>query len=250
MPKEFYKSLFWALFFHGSLFGLLILTWPFLARNVFSFDRYQILRVSLVDSHLPQAPIPLAQKKVPLSDHRPQRKDSPRPTPVPVAPEKPAPPIEKRAASLEAKAENAEVGMIFAVPVSPTGGSIGQTSGEKGVAGIEGSSDIFRGNQGASLGNKGPGSGSALAVPRYGQNRPPFYPHRAREQGWQGTILLKVLVLKTGAVGTAEVIQSSGFAVLDQSALRGVKEWKFIPGQKDGQTTDMWVQVPITFRLE
>ncbi len=249
MPKEFYKSLFWALFFHGSLFGLLILTWPFLARNVFSFDRYQILRVSLVNSHLPQAPIPLVQKKVPSSDHRPQRKDSPSLTPVPVAPEKPAPNVEKPAL-LEVKAEKPEAGMIFAVPVSPTGGSIGQTSGERGVPGTEGSPEIFRGSQGASLGNKGPGSGSALAVPRYGQNRPPFYPHRAREQGWQGTILLKVLVLKTGAVGTAEVIHSSGFSVLDQSALQAVKEWKFIPGQKDGQTTDMWVQIPITFRLE
>jgi protein TonB len=250
MPKEFYKSLFWALFFHGSLFGLLILTWPFLARNVFSFDRYQILRVSLVDSHLPQTPTPLAQKKGSPADHRLQRKDSPSPAPVPSPPEKPAPVGEKPAAPLEAKAEQADSGMIFAVPVGLTGPSSGQSLGEKGIPGLERSSEIFRGSQGASLGNKGPGSGTSLAVPRYGQNRPPFYPQRAREQGWQGTTLLKVLVLATGTVGNAEVIHSSGFAALDQSAMRGVKEWKFIPGQKDGQATDMWVQIPITFKLE
>jgi protein TonB len=72
----------------------------------------------------------------------------------------------------------------------------------------------------------------------------------AREQGWQGTTLLKVQVLKNGLVGSLEVLRSSGFSILDQSALKGVKEWKFIPAQKDGQPIEIGVEIPVTFRLE
>jgi protein TonB len=91
---------------------------------------------------------------------------------------------------------------------------------------------------------------SSLARPRYRQNREPYYPVLAREQGWQGTALLKVQVLKNGAVGSLEVLRSSGFSILDQSALKRVKEWKFIPAQKDGQPAEMFVQLPVTFKLE
>jgi len=91
---------------------------------------------------------------------------------------------------------------------------------------------------------------SSLARPRYRQNREPYYPVQAREQGWQGTALLKVQVLKNGAVGSLEVMRSSGFSILDQAALKGVKEWKFIPAQKAGQPAEMFVQIPVTFRLE
>ncbi|MFH0789764.1 MAG: energy transducer TonB, partial [Pseudomonadota bacterium] len=98
--------------------------------------------------------------------------------------------------------------------------------------------------------SKGAALGSSMATPRYNLNRRPYYPATAREQGWQGTARLKVLILKNGSVGSLEIEQSSGFSILDQSALKGVKEWKFYPGQKDGQPTEMWVRIPVTFRLE
>ncbi len=91
----------------------------------------------------------------------------------------------------------------------------------------------------------------SMAIPRYSLNQRPYYPAMARERGWQGTALLKVLVLKNGSVGSLEVQHSSGFPILDQEALKGVKEWKFYPGQKDGQPTEMWVpDTHLTFRLE
>lgn len=97
---------------------------------------------------------------------------------------------------------------------------------------------------------QGNGSTSPMAIPRYEQNRPPYYPGEARERGWQGTALLNVLVLKDGTVGSLALFRSTGFPMLDRSALKAVKDWKFIPAKKNGQPVDMEVQVPVKFRLE
>ena len=101
-----------------------------------------------------------------------------------------------------------------------------------------------------SLQLKGPGPVPLRPCPATGRTVPPYYPAAAREQGWQGTALLKVLVLKNGSVGSLEIKRSSGYAILDRSALKAVKDWKFVPAQKDGQPIEMGVEIPVTFRLE
>ena len=148
----------------------------------------------------------------------------------------------------EEQGEKKEVGpeISFSLQVSP---SENPSSEKRG-----GGKDHQTGNNKEVLISLSSGTGfaapSVLAVPRYGRNRELYYPAMAREKGWQGTTLLKVQVLKNGFVGSLEVLRSSGFSILDQSALKGVKEWRFIPAQKDGQPIEIGVEIPVTFRLE
>jgi protein TonB len=88
------------------------------------------------------------------------------------------------------------------------------------------------------------------ARPRYKQNPLPHYPKVARRRAYEGQTLLRVQVLRTGKVGQIEVEISSGFELLDEAALRSVKEWTFVPGTKNGVSVDQWVMIPVRFSLK
>jgi protein TonB len=90
----------------------------------------------------------------------------------------------------------------------------------------------------------------SVATPNYRENSPPAYPLLARRRNYQGTVLLDVLVRQDGTVGSIKLARSSGHKSLDQSAMRGVREWTFHPGKKGGEAVEMWVKVPIRFRLK
>jgi protein TonB len=77
----------------------------------------------------------------------------------------------------------------------------------------------------------------------------PAYPPSEIRAGHEGTVLLSVYVLENGRVGDIRIDQSSGFAKLDESAVREARKWRFKPGLRDGVPVPMWKQVPITFQL-
>lgn len=87
------------------------------------------------------------------------------------------------------------------------------------------------------------------ASPLYRRNPPSSYPAFARIRGFQGTVELNVLVDRTGKVRDLNVRKSSGFGVLDHAALASVRSWMFKPGWNEHGPTDMWVVVPLVFRL-
>lgn len=80
-------------------------------------------------------------------------------------------------------------------------------------------------------------------------NKAPLYPMLSRRLKEQGTVYLDVLVLKSGKVGQLKLKQSSGFARLDQSALKAVRGWTYQPAQKLGQPVDYWFVQPVVFNL-
>jgi periplasmic protein TonB len=88
------------------------------------------------------------------------------------------------------------------------------------------------------------------AQPEYSQNPPISYPRRARRRGYEGTVLLEVLVKRNGKVADLRILASSGSSILDRSAVNSVKTWSFKPAKKGNDTIDMWVQVPVRFKLE
>jgi periplasmic protein TonB len=95
------------------------------------------------------------------------------------------------------------------------------------------------------------GGGGFSARPDYGVNPKPPYPFIARRAGIQGVVLLLVHVRVDGTVAEVRVAQSSGSALLDDSALRTVRDsWRFIPARRDGVPVESWVEVPIRFVLE
>jgi protein TonB len=87
------------------------------------------------------------------------------------------------------------------------------------------------------------------ATPDYDRNPPPEYPRRARQLGFEGTVLLQVWVNSNGGVDHAKIAASSGYAMLDDSALRAVKGWRFTPARQGGQPVAALVQVPVRFTL-
>ncbi|MBN1255554.1 MAG: energy transducer TonB [Deltaproteobacteria bacterium] len=91
---------------------------------------------------------------------------------------------------------------------------------------------------------------SALAIPQQEGNPKPAYPEVARRKGHEGTVRLKVEVLASGKVGRIWITESSGYETLDRSALKTVKDWKFIPVQFAGVPVKSTVIVPVTFQLK
>jgi len=79
--------------------------------------------------------------------------------------------------------------------------------------------------------------------------RPP-YPQFAREQGWEGTVVLRIRVNREGSVDSVKTQKSSGFSILDESAVQSVKSWIFMPA-KDGEfPIPVTVDLPIRFDLD
>ena len=88
------------------------------------------------------------------------------------------------------------------------------------------------------------------AVPMYRSNAPPAYPRSARKRGWQGTVILEILVDVEGGARDIRINESSGYAVLDEAAASAAKKWMFAPGMRGDAPVEMWVRVPVTFQLQ
>ncbi|WP_187426695.1 energy transducer TonB [Geothermobacter ehrlichii] len=87
------------------------------------------------------------------------------------------------------------------------------------------------------------------AQPALLANPRPVYPSLARRRGWEGTVLVRIRVETSGRVGEASLVHSSGHRILDRSALKQVRGWRFRPAMKDGKPVAGEVILPIRFEL-
>lgn len=83
----------------------------------------------------------------------------------------------------------------------------------------------------------------------YLDNPAPRYPPASKRLREAGLVLLWVLVSADGASRKIDLRKSSGFDRLDEAATETVRLWKFVPGQSNGVAQEMWVEVPIEFKL-
>lgn len=61
----------------------------------------------------------------------------------------------------------------------------------------------------------------------------PEYPGYAQRQGQQGTTEVEIRVDESGRVEDVKILKTSGFALLDESAVKTLKErWRFPPGPR------------------
>jgi len=86
-------------------------------------------------------------------------------------------------------------------------------------------------------------------IPAYRQSSPPRYPAAARQRGYEGLVLVSAEIRPDGRVGNLSLKKSSGYPILDDSAMDAVRKWLFRPGQRMGVTVSMWVDVPVRFAL-
>lgn len=95
-------------------------------------------------------------------------------------------------------------------------------------------------------------SGGAMtdAEPNYLRNPAPAYPWEARQHGWEGVVILKVVVDQSGYPIQIEKEKGSGFGILDESALKAVRKWKFMPAKIGSIPIQSTVRIPVKFELE
>jgi periplasmic protein TonB len=138
---------------------------------------------------------------------------------------------------------------------------LGRTEGAAGVREVEGLGESGPGGSRASAGagsGPAPGKDSAYsfsvsireATPAYRANPSPEYPAIARRRGYEGTVLVEVLVSRDGRVEDLRLSQSSGYSVLDQAAMASMKGWLFEPATINEERVEMWVKVPVRFHLK
>jgi TonB family protein len=75
----------------------------------------------------------------------------------------------------------------------------------------------------------------------------PVYPPLARQARISGTVRLRAVIGKDGAVRQLDVI--SGHPLLVQSALDAVRKWKYQPTQLDGETVEVDTTIDVIFAL-
>ncbi len=80
-------------------------------------------------------------------------------------------------------------------------------------------------------------------------NAQPAYPDGAQANGEQGTVIVDVYVNSNGRPTKARIVRSTGFNDLDNAALEGVLNWRFVPAERAGETVSDWTKVQIDFQL-
>ncbi len=80
-------------------------------------------------------------------------------------------------------------------------------------------------------------------------NNSPVYPRLAYKRGWEGRVLLKVDVAGNGRVIDIHIHKSSGYPILDQSALKAVRKWRFTSGDNISNHYVSSTIVPVRFNL-
>jgi periplasmic protein TonB len=77
----------------------------------------------------------------------------------------------------------------------------------------------------------------------------PAYPTAAREDGEEGTVLLRVRVSPAGGAAEVALARSSGSRLLDAAALTAVARWTFRPARRGDEAIEAWLEVPVRFQL-
>lgn len=75
----------------------------------------------------------------------------------------------------------------------------------------------------------------------------PVYPTEALINGITGTVVVNVLVSKTGAVLETRVIRD--IRGLTDAALAGINQLKFKPGIFMNRPVNSWIEIPVTFEM-
>lgn len=80
----------------------------------------------------------------------------------------------------------------------------------------------------------------------------PVYPQSARQDGLEGTVVLRIQVLSNGRPGEITIARSSGHSSLDNAGVAAARQWRFIPAKDlaSGRTVACTITLPLSFRLQ
>jgi len=77
------------------------------------------------------------------------------------------------------------------------------------------------------------------------------YPAEAKQFGWEGTVKLGIHLFSDGNLSEVNIKQSSGYDLFDKVAIEAAKLQSPYPAFPAGiETADLWIDVPITYRID
>lgn len=88
------------------------------------------------------------------------------------------------------------------------------------------------------------------APPRAKRNIRPEYPKGARQRGEQGEVVVEIRVNERGGVDDVKVAVTSGFAELDEAAVRAAKAAKFSPARSGREAVASTARLKLQFKLK
>lgn len=187
------------------------------------------------------------------------------PAPAPSPPPPPPPPAVKAAKAVEASKPAPTTGPTFTVPseipvgIQPESGI--DLRGEGGVVGgVEGGipGGVLGGLLGATINEAPPPPpppppatpkrvGGEIQAPALIHRVEPDYPGVAVAGKISGTVILEATVNQAGAVTDVTVLRS--IVLLDQAAIKAVKQWRYQPLVLNGKPEPFILVVTVTFSL-
>lgn len=153
--------------------------------------------------------------------------------------------VENKAAARPSSKPSAR---FAAPPLLPEAGLAGPATSAVESAGDSGAKSGAAARSGGGGTSQGGVDSVALYRAEYLNNPQPEYPERSRENGEQGTVLLRVSVSAAGRAGEVTVAVSSGYPRLDRAAKTTVERWRFAPAKRNGQAVDSVLMVPVRFQ--
>lgn len=91
-------------------------------------------------------------------------------------------------------------------------------------------------------------AGAGVSVPVVVSEMKPDYPADAMQSGIQGTVELEGIVQLDGSIDNIRVKRGLDER-LDREAVKALGQWRFKPGQKDGQDVRVRISIEMTFSL-
>jgi protein TonB len=130
---------------------------------------------------------------------------------------------------------------------SGTGGGGG--TGEGGGSGSGNGRGLGSGNT-AGVGGGEYDIGNGVTSPRVIREVKPAYTAEAMRAKVQGVVWLRCVVGPDGNVGRVEVVRSlDNVFGLDQEAVKAARQWRFVPGMRQGEPVAVRITIELTFTL-
>jgi TonB family protein len=89
--------------------------------------------------------------------------------------------------------------------------------------------------------------GQSVMTGQISEKVAPIYPPLARQARIQGTVILKVIISKSGDVENMQLV--SGHPMLAPAAIDAVKQWKYKPYLLNGEPVEVETNVTVNFTL-
>jgi protein TonB len=116
------------------------------------------------------------------------------------------------------------------------------------VAGYQAGKPPAGGDDGGDSGGGGTGAGGSGGASVL-RGASPKYPAAARKAGWEGAVVVSILVDETGRAAAVTIRESSHYDSLDEAAVEAVKKWRFSPARRNGEPVASMHTVRVRFRL-